>query len=215
MRLKVGVVGLRRGASYFEVFSRRKDTYVVAVCDKVVKSCRALMKDRDGPGQPTWRASLPPIQYCTHSLGPILYLMNDRCVKAVGLHTGCNVAPDLGAIDMEIGVFKTEKGAVVKILCGFSIAREPTLLWYMVYGTKGCIEGPRCGWDKFKGYLEDIPSLQDMASYPFSTTYAKASPEDFLAEGFVKSIIEDAKPPIDVYEAMDYTAPGICTHLSA
>ena len=39
--------------------------------------------------------------------------------------------------------------------------------------------------------------------------------EDRIVEGFVESILNDTKPPIDVYDAMDYTAPGICAHLSA
>jgi len=182
-----------------------------------VQDCRDLMKEDD---RLTWRATMPPIYYCTHSLGPLLYLMNDRCVTATGLHTGCNVAPDLGAIDMEVGLFKTESGAVVKILCGFSIVREPTLVWYSLYGTKGCVEGKRCGWDKFKGYFENRMrglwrSKRDMIPKPLSIPRVRASPEDLIVDGFIQSIINDTKPPIDVYEAMDYTAPGICAHRSA
>ena len=39
--------------------------------------------------------------------------------------------------------------------------------------------------------------------------------ESRIVEGFIESILNDTKPPIDVYEAMDYTAPGTCAHLSA
>ena len=65
-------------------------------------------------GQTFWRVNRPPIYYCSHSLGPLLYLMEDRVVKATGAHSGINIYPDLGpgCIDMEVGLFKTEKGAV-------------------------------------------------------------------------------------------------------
>jgi len=188
-----------------------------------VHDCRDLMRDSDG--RLTWRASMPPIHYCTHSLGPLLDIMDDRCVTAVGFNTGCNVAPELGAIDMEVGIFRTAKGGAVKILCGFSIAREPALLWHGVYGTKGCVESKRCGWDQIKGYFEDVPNLRDMISYPIDIGHPKAPPEArlgghgtseyFLVRGFMDSIINDTVPPIDVYRSMDYTAPGICAHISA
>mgnify|MGYP003324872305 CR=1 FL=1 len=63
------------------------------------------MKDADGTL--TWRANFPPIQYCTHSLGPLLFITDDRCVSATGLSSGSNVAPDIGAIDLEVGLFRT------------------------------------------------------------------------------------------------------------
>lgn len=184
-----------------------------------VHDCRYLM--RDEKGVLTWRARLPPIQYCTHNLGPILRILDDRCKVAVGMNTGCNVAPELGAIDLEVGLFKTSKGVVIKVLNGFSVAREPMLIWLVVYGTKGVVEGRRCGWDDFKLYVEGL-GMGDMARITPSTRYqgltvpgGHGSSEYLLASGFVKSILEDSKPPIDVYEALDYTAPGICAHISA
>ena len=191
-----------------------------------VHDCRSLMVDRDEAGKRTWRASLPPIHYCTHSLGPILYLLGeDRCVSVSGLSTGCHVAPELEAIDMEVGLFEMASGAVVKILCGFSIVREPPMNWYTVYGTKGTLESARCRWDKVKGYFEDIPNLQDMIPYPLGVSHTKTPPEAtagghgtteyFMVDDFVRAVLEGTKPPIDVYRAMDFTVPGICAHRSA
>lgn len=81
-----------------------------------VHDCRPLMHDRfDGitPGSEsglTWRASLPPIHYCTHDLGPILEIMNTRVVSAVGMHTGSNVEPQWGTIDMEVASSRPSRG---------------------------------------------------------------------------------------------------------
>ena len=96
------------------------------------------MKDADGAL--TWRASWPPIQYCTHSLGPLLFITDDRCVSATGLSSGSNVAPDIGAIDLEVGLFRTANGVTIKILCGFSIERHPAFHWYIIYGANGVLE---------------------------------------------------------------------------
>lgn len=189
-----------------------------------VHNCRSIMRDADG--NRTWRASMPPIYYCTHSLGPLLMLMGDRCVTAVGMHTGSRVDPELGAIDLEVGLFRTAGGRVIKILCGFSVAREPAFHYYVVYGSKGVLETGRPGDSEgTKGFFSDVPHLQGMARFPLTTSQAGAPPqaragghgttEYYMVEDFVRAIREDSEPPIDVFTAMDYTAPGLCAHLSA
>lgn len=184
-----------------------KITYAEA---EYVHDCRSLMKDKNGL---TWRASLPPIQYCTHSLGPLLFAIDDYCVSAVGFNTGCNVAPELGAIDMEAGLFQTAKGATIKILCGFSVVRKPAFHWYVMYGTKGSVESTRDRGNNAKKYLID-EQPDKMTEYQLDSA-GHGSAEYRMIEDFVKSIINDTNPPIDVYKAMDYTAPGICAHISA
>ena len=192
-----------------------------------VHDCRFLMRDEQG--RLTWRAKMPPIIYCTHSLGPLLKIMKDRCKLAIGMHTGCNVDPDIGAIDLEIGLFKTEKGRIIKVLTGFSIIREPPLLWYVIYGTKGCLETKRCNWDYYKAYFKTIPKTEGMIKItdeevntiirnmyksviPSNVSHP---PEYMLVNEFINCIINDTKPPIDVYRSLDYTLPGICAHISA
>jgi predicted dehydrogenase len=189
-----------------------------------VHDCRALM--RDAAGRLTWRAAMPPIHYCTHSLGPLLWLNGDRCVSAVGMHPGVNVAPELGAIDMEVGLFRTAGGAVIKILCGFSVAREPSFHTYTVYGTRGCLEKPRDA-EETRAFFADTPG--PMAPLPWlpdavawsgtlpahATRGGHGTSEYFLVNDFVNAVLHGAPVPIDVYTALDYTVPGLCAHLSA
>jgi len=188
-----------------------------------VHDCRSLM--RDAKGNLTWRASLIPIMYCTHNLGPLLSLMEDACVSAIGLTTGVNVAPELGATDMNVALFETEKGTLVKFLAGFSIAKEPMHLFFSLYGTKGFIETDRYNWSTHTYlYTEHIPNLQGFISIDSPQAHPNApreallgghgTTEYFLARDFVQSILEDTKPPIDVYEAVKYTIPGICAAMS-
>lgn len=179
---------------------------------------------RTEDGKPTWRAFLPPIHYCTHSLGPILSLVNDRCMTAVGMHTGSNVDTEFGTIDMEVGLFRTEKGAVVNVLVGFSVVRRPGFHYYSVYGTRGCLEKKRDGEGTI-AFFDDIPHLHGMVEIPISTVHRNVpawatsaghgSAEYAMVTAFIRAIIEDWEPPVDVYKALDYTVPGICAHLSA
>jgi predicted dehydrogenase len=179
----------------------------------------------DENGNKTWRASLPPIMYPTHDLGPILHIMEDRVVSAVGMHTGCRRRPEIGNIDMEVGLFKTAKGNVIKQLCGFSVAKEPAMHWFCLYGTKGQIESPRTPSGKHLLYVEGMPGLSSSIELPLSTSHQGApaeaylgghgTSEYFMVDDFVRCILDDTKPAIDVYEGLDQTLPGICAHLSA
>ena len=186
-----------------------------------VHDCGSLMTDAEG--NRTWRASMPPIHYCTHSLGPLLLWTGDRCVRASGMHTGSHVSPQMGIIDMEIGIFATAAGRVFKILCGFSVVREPAFHFYSLYGTKGCLESSRTDWDEDKGHFP--AEAKGMQHEPVDLTPPPAPPEAklgghgtseyFMVDDFVTALVEGAPPPIDVYATMDQTAPGICAHLSA
>jgi predicted dehydrogenase len=184
-----------------------------------IHNCRGLMRDPEG--NLTWRASMPPIQYCTHSLGPILSIMNDRCVSAVGMNTGVNVAPDLGAIDMEVGIFRTEKGGVIKVLCGFSLEREPMFHYYSIYGTEGCLETIRgtytnVAYFKGSGSVTELPYTLNHPEAPDSAAVGgHGTCEYFMVKAFIESIVNDTKPPIDVYDGLDYSLPGLCAHISA
>lgn len=183
----------------------------------------SLMHDQDG--KLTWRTKLPPIMYPTHDLGPILQIMDDRVVTAVGMHTGCRRRPEIGNIDMEVGIFKTAKGNVIKQLCGFSVAKEPAMHWFCLYGTKGQIESPRTPSGKHLLYVEGMPGLTNSIELPLSTNHQGAPPEAtvgghgtseyYMVNDFIRCILDDTKPAIDVYEGLDMTLPGICAHLSA
>jgi hypothetical protein len=140
------------------------------------------------------------------------------------MHTGVNVAPDLGAIDMEVGLYRTASGAVIKILCGFSVAREPSFHTYTVYGTRGCLEKPRNA-DETLAFFSDVPELAGMIRMPLPATHRRApgyatlgghgTSEYFMVNAWVDAIQGRAPCPIDIDTALDYTVPGLCAHLSA
>ncbi len=183
---------------------------------------------RNPDGSPTWRAFIPPIHYCTHSLGPLLALEGDRVVRAVGMHTGSHVDPEFGSLDAEVGLFHTQSGAVIKILCAFSIVREPAFHYFSVYGSRGTLETTR-GTDYPFGttlaYFDDVPNLRQMMRIPLDTQHTGAPPwayelghgtaEWAMIQAFADSILNDTSPPIDVRRALDMSVPGLVAHQSA
>ncbi len=186
----------------------------------------------DKTGERFWRAERPPIYYCSHSLGPLLMLMEDRVVQATGSHSGYSILPsDLGpgALNMEVALFKTRKGATIKLLRSSAAYREPAMHFYSLYGTRGFIEnGREGGWSGSAGklYVHGEPSFEkgfgaiecpttDPAAPPEALLGGHGSAEYYLIRDFLTALETGSRPPIDVIRAMDFTLPGIVAHEAA
>jgi predicted dehydrogenase len=191
--------------------------------------CRGLMLRDDGgfvpqgeregrPGaRPTWRAThLPPLLYCSHTLGPLLHLMQDRVVSAVGLAVRGKGMPGVVETDLESGLLRTEKGAVIRLTNGFTLA-HPMSLFYNLVGTMGAAKVLRAAGDtglwfsdtgECAGRWQELPA--SAWSRPDGLDDTKAMVDDF-----VRSIVAAARPPLDVHRSMDVALPGLVAHESA
>ena len=164
----------------------------------------------------TWRATdLPPIQYCSHTLGPILRLMDDRVTSAYGLSIAGKAAPDLVPTDLESALFQTEKGAVIRLTNGFTVA-HPMSLYYNFVGTGGSAklliaDGMTAKWYTDAGGR--AAGWQDMP-VDFARRSDGRSDLEVMVEEFVECVRSDTRPPIDVYESLEMTLPGIVAHES-
>ncbi len=187
-------------------------------------------------GEYHWRHERPPIWYCAHCLGPLLTLMEDRIVSAAGASAGFHKHPDQtdhpGFLDMEIGLFRTEKGALIKIARSQVAPRYPHLVYYSLYGTKGYLEngrsgtGPTQGYRWIEGETPDSEGGQRQAEEidcpvvdPDAPDEAKqgghGTSEYYMIRDFLDAIESSQRPPIDVMRSMDFTVPGIIAHESA
>jgi len=178
-------------------------------------------------GKYYWRHERPPIWYCAHTLGPLLMLMKDRIVKACGLTTGFNKMPKfkkhLGFLDFEIGLFKTQKGAVIKILRSQVVSR-PHMVWYSIFGTQGHLENGRLKEEGLT-FLEKTMDKHHPQFVPTTIVDPKApeeakkgghgTSEYFMIRDFLKAVTSGARPPIDAIKAADMTIPGLIAHESA
>ena len=172
-------------------------------------------KDQHPDARLAWRATdLPPLKYCSHTLGPLLHLMNDRCVSVCGMSTGSKTLPDVPTNDMETGIMKTARGAVIRLTNGFCIA-HPFALFYGLYGTRGTVKFLNIGGTQVKFYTDDEPDKgwQDL-EMPWSERADGRDGVTVMIEEYIQSIRDDTDPPIDVFRSMDYTVPGICASFS-
>ena len=87
-----------------------------------------------------WRKTLPPIRYCTHSLGPLLRIIKEVLRYAICVGTGVHVNPESQKDDMQAALFQTESGVTIRLLrngaCRAFIGHHS----YRVFGTKGYFE---------------------------------------------------------------------------
>jgi len=189
----------------------------------------------DETGEYYWRHERPPIWYCAHCLGPLLTLMDDRIVAASGASAGFHKRPEqsdhLGFLDMEIGLFRTDKGAIIKIARSQVAPRYPHMVYYSLYGTRGYVENGRDG-SNTDGYLwiegetPDDESGHRRAEVIHCTTVDPDAPDEakhgghgtseyYMIRDFLDAVESGTHPPIDVMRSMDFTVPGIIAHESA
>ena len=195
-----------------------------------IHDIRKLLWD-ESSGEAFWRLARPPIYYCSHSLGPLLMLMDDRIVQVTAADSGYGIVENRGpsCLNMEVALCKTQKGAVIKVLRSQVALREPPIHHFMLYGTKGVVENERTGgWTGSKGklYIEEEMAAQDhyeVIDCPNSDPDAPpeamggghGTTEYYLVRDFIDSVKANVRPPLDVIKAMDMTIPGIIAHEAA
>ena len=125
---------------------------------------------------------------------------------------------------MEVGLFQTAKGSVIKILRSQTPVR-PHMVWYALYGTKGSVENGRLG-DGGVLYIKDEMGGEDKAETPAYSTIDPAAPpeartgghgtsEYFMIRDFLKSVATNRRPSIDIVKSIEMTVPGLVAHESA
>lgn len=171
-----------------------------------------------------WRRYNPAITYLTHNLGPLLYIMDDYCVSVSCMTpTAARYNPYGKNDENGIAIFKTAKGAVIRIFIGFGmyVGYDHN---FAIYGTKGSILT-----DKTKP-LEEATSYAKLCSVPdtfekaFEIPVKLSETGDVYGHGgvdakmlreFIKCIIDDTDPPIDVDMGIRISLPGIIANESA
>lgn len=171
-----------------------------------------------------WRRYNSAITYLTHNLGPLLYIMDDYCVSV-----SC-MAPDVARYNTYskrdengIAIFKTAKGAVIRIFIGFGmyVGYDHN---FALYGTRGSILT-----DKTKpleeahsfAKLYDVPNtFEKFQEIPVKLSetddvYGHGGVDAKMIRDFIKCIVEDTEPPIDVDMGIRISLPGIIAKESA
>jgi predicted dehydrogenase len=170
-----------------------------------------------------WRNTVYATFYCTHSIGPLLYITGLKPKKVVGVEMPRNERCDkMGAKGGSgaLEIITLENGAVLKSLHGVACSRNS--IWYSVYGTKGRMESAR-----EDAQSDDVEMLyvncDDLTtSYkPSDSLWEKAKDfghggsDFYVMYNFIEYIKGDkTRDIIDVYTALDMFLPGMFAYRS-
>lgn len=180
------------------------------------------MKEEDYPKE-HWRSFNPSIKYLTHNLGPLLYIMDDECVS-VSCMTPDVVYNPYRTQKNGVALFKTAKGAVIRILITFDVYAGADHN-YRIMGTRGSIET-----DQTKplevahsfARLSEVPgSIDEKIEIPVTLKFegeeesGHGGADKKMMMAFIDCILNDTKPPIDVDLGIRMSLPGIIAHESS
>ena len=167
-----------------------------------------------------WRRLLCPIRYCTHSLGPLLAILDEPIRKASAFGTGKH-SPESIKDDMQCAQFQTESGIVLRLLrngrCRAKIGHHN----YRVFGTEGYMERierfekPVIRYNSMKS---PDPELQEISGEFMPPEYANdekakkaghGGMDYALLDHFFKALLAGEPAPIDLKAGLEMTLPGI------
>ncbi len=204
-----------------------------------VHDCRDLWVDDQG--RPTWRGqggnTIGPGVYCTHSLGPLLFILEDRVshVSALANATSTVAEGRRGSFNF-IMLMQTAGGRTLKVRVDTVSPRPHQAAYYSVQGTAGAYESWRGPGDKPKIWLsdehEESHCFESAAWHPLMDYAERYIPERlavgdearagghgtseyWMLKDFIGAIERDEPPPIDVHLGLDCTLPGISAVESA
>jgi len=182
-------------------------------------------------GERYWRADRPPVQYCSHSLGPLLYLNGDRVVRAmaVGKDTRILNGVGVGAIDMQLAVFETAKGMIIKMTRTQVAPRHHPIHYYHLQGTQGFVETDRRGSDSERHmqgglfYIENEMEHAQAVEWPeldwdapeCATLGGHGTSDYGTFMAFLKALDTGKHPVLNEVRAWDLTVPGLIAAESA
>lgn len=174
-----------------------------------------------------WRRLLIPIRYCTHSLGPLLTVLNEELRKVSCFGTGYH-SDDKNILkkdDMMCAQFQTDSGVVIRLMrngrCRAKIGHHN----YRVFGTEGYMERidrfgkPVIRYNSMKELDTDLKEIGGEFMPPEYADNEKATGHggmDYaLLDHFFKALLNGEPAPISLKEGLAMTLPGIYAEESA
>ena len=185
----------------------------------------------------TWRGRGLLGVYCTHSLGPLLYITGDRVATVSALAVpGGKFDPRVPQPTMHLMQMVTTGGVTLRVRVDHVSPRPHQMAYYALQGTEGCVESWRGGRRPEQGLVcgragasrvsggADWHPLADqapryiperLAAPPEASHGGHGTSEYWLLREFLAAVRGEAPVPIDVYRALDYSLPGVLAVESA
>jgi len=193
-------------------------------------------------GWPVYWMGLPPMYYCYHGLGPVLYLIDKMVTNVVCFGSG--VLPEEmqnnygNPFPVESALLQLEDSNVTceVSVCMFKMVRDFLVDRFYIYGDRLGFESAQIGGEKpviFEAQQGELSPEQrgrgvtrrevvvpDVSEYVTGEFVEYAHKSRFkrgvlIAHEFIRSIIEGRPSAIDTFKSANWTATGLCAHDSA
>lgn len=163
---------------------------------------------------------MPAIGYLPHELSPLLYILDDRVTRVVGManrkqsykHTNMEYC------DIQVALMHTEKDVVMRLAVGFSTVSPERTHWHQIKCTDGQLEGPRTPTDHHKLYVSNW-QMKDLIEMPWDATRIDEPPEAassghgnldyYVYAHFADVVLRNVPLGFDIYKAVETAAPAI------
>ena len=197
---------------------------------------------RDDRGLPTWRYGFPPAHYCTHSTGMVVPVTGERLseVSAIGWGDGheilktnqyknpfwnatCFFKTSGGhaariSLCRHIAAGGTERGVFFGDRMTYTMARpegSPNTVSRIEKAGKTTIDSNGYPEGDVKVQAYNQPDHWETLPESLRVKSGHGGSHVFLVHEFIRSIVEDRHPAVNIWEAIAYTLPGIVAHQSA
>ena len=171
-----------------------------------------------------WRKLLIPIRYCTHSLGPLLRIVDEELRYVSCFGTGKH-SPESKKDDMMCAQFRTESGIVVRLMRNGRCRARIGHHCYRVFGTEGYMERverfdkPVIRYNSMKELDTSLHEIDGRWMPPAYEDNPKATGHDgmdyAMMDHFLQAVLKGGDAPITVKEGLAMTLPGIYAEESA
>lgn len=191
--------------------------------------CRYLWEETPWR-KPTSQTHFPPCYYCTHSLGPLLSVLDEELSEVTCITSGSHHTPELPfANDYTCALFRTPSGVLVRMTTSFINNWKGGLHSFRVFGTEGCFEHLSNRGDKqserttfSSNKLTGVEKITELpvGFSPFSEAVKKkfksigsgghGGADPYLMLRFAEALINKEKEmPVSLRQGLAMTLPGL------
>jgi predicted dehydrogenase len=163
-----------------------------------------------------WRTGLPPLWYPTHSTAYYVGVSGGSFTEVSCMGFRSDV-PHLRAdgnmygnpFGTEVALLRTSEGGMARMTCSWD---TPGLGGEVgrVRGQRGSMTGMT-----YQGAEKQLPDLNKPPLPPGMPGGGHGGSHGHLCEEFVRAILRDRRPLVDISWALDMTVPGVVAHQSA